>query len=530
MLKILRKEGVTKKILWFIAGVVILSFGFFGQASIMRNSKEPKIAGKIFGQNVALKDYDEAFQQTRVQAMMQYGREFEKIASYLNLYSQTWDRLILLHEANRRRIKISDEAVVQAIDRYPFFQNKGLFDKKIYNYRTMYDFKIQPRAFEEGIRNVLKITQLFDQVTKDITVPDEDVWRTYQERNEQVQVSYVLFPAEDYLDQVTFDEIQAKEFYLTHKDQFLLPPMINVAYIRIDAPAGEPAGEEQPAASTDASASTADAPAPEPETRPDNKERDKARAIAEAVSARLTEDPDFQAAAEQYQLPSGESGFFSLEKPDLSLHWSFPMIQAMFQLPKGQIIGPFETDQGYQIIKVIGQQEPTIPDYPAAQEQVREKWTRFQAMQIAKERATAALDQVRQHAAAGQDFAQALSELGLTAAQTPFFSRGEYLPTIGLSEAFMTAAFTLPQGTDPISDLVEVEKGFCFLHLDGRHAADKDAFQQEQAALTEELLDERKSAFFSDYLSRLRIQANLQDNIPEIMGLKTAPATAPSAQ
>jgi len=49
MLKQLRQKGVAKKIIWFIAIIIIISFGFFGTASLLSNQNNTGYAGKIFG-------------------------------------------------------------------------------------------------------------------------------------------------------------------------------------------------------------------------------------------------------------------------------------------------------------------------------------------------------------------------------------------------------------------------------------------------------------------------------------------------
>ena len=101
MLKILRKKGVAKKVLWGIAIVIIISFGFFGTANYTNNSSGPSFAGKIFEKRIPIEKFEQAYQRTRLQAFLRYGENFNKISSFLNLEAETWDRLILLREADR---------------------------------------------------------------------------------------------------------------------------------------------------------------------------------------------------------------------------------------------------------------------------------------------------------------------------------------------------------------------------------------------------------------------------------------------
>src|SRR5208283_2522074 len=102
MLEILRRKGVNKTILWFIAIVIILSFGVFGTAYRLDNTVNS--AGSIYNHNVNIKDFQQAYLDTRDQAIILYGDEFFKNGSKLNLEGETWDRLILLDEARKRNI------------------------------------------------------------------------------------------------------------------------------------------------------------------------------------------------------------------------------------------------------------------------------------------------------------------------------------------------------------------------------------------------------------------------------------------
>lgn len=103
MLKILRKKGVAKKIIWFIAIVIIISFGFFGTASLLSNQRNTGYAGKIFGKKISFDQFEKVYGHVAIQALIKYGDNFNKIREHLDLESQTWDRLIMLHEAKKER-------------------------------------------------------------------------------------------------------------------------------------------------------------------------------------------------------------------------------------------------------------------------------------------------------------------------------------------------------------------------------------------------------------------------------------------
>ena len=85
MLKILRKKGVAKKVSWFIAIIIIISFGFFGTAYLLNSQKAPRYAGKIFNRSVALSDFERAYRHAEMFMRIRFGEKYNDVRSYLNL-------------------------------------------------------------------------------------------------------------------------------------------------------------------------------------------------------------------------------------------------------------------------------------------------------------------------------------------------------------------------------------------------------------------------------------------------------------
>ena len=160
MLEVLRKKGVNKTILWIIAIVIILSFGVFGTAYRLDNTVNS--AGTMYGHSVSIKDFQQAYLDARDQAIRLYGDEFFKNGNKLDLEQETWDRLILLKEAQKRDIQASDQEVVAFIATIPFFQRSGQFDQTLYEdiVQNPSVFDRSTHDFEEGVRKQIIIKKL----------------------------------------------------------------------------------------------------------------------------------------------------------------------------------------------------------------------------------------------------------------------------------------------------------------------------------------------------------------------------------
>ncbi len=105
--------------------------------------------------------------------------------------------------------------------------------------------------------------------------------------------------------------------------------------------------------------------------------------------------------------------------------------------------------------------------------------------------------------------------LKLEILQTPVFTRGQYLPKIGVSKDFEEAAFALTKDS-PLSPVVETAKGFCILHLDEYVPAQAEQYEAEKKGIAQQLFNQRRTETFGNYVTQLRLKANLVDHIAEL--------------
>jgi len=505
MLKLLRKKGVAKKVIWFIAILIIISFGFFGTASLL-NYGGVSYAGKIFGKNITLDEFQDAFKQVEVQAIIRYGDKFRQIRQYLNLEIETWDRLILLRETKNRKIKIANKDVIEAIQQYIFFQRDGRFDEQLYNDLLFSIFRMNPRDFEESVRDSLKFNNLFQQETKLVTLTNEEIFEAYKKENEKVQISYIFISPEQFEDRFSINDEEAQKYYAGNKLKFLLPSSINVDYMTLDFPEKEPEEKE------DTTENNEDDP-------DDDSGRKRAtREKADMIYDELNENPDLdlKASAQKHDLEVRSSGFFSKEKPNLKLGWSFELLNTIFGMEPDQINEPLETDKAVYILKVKEKKEAYVPEYSEAEEEVKKALLKKKTEEITQVEAEKYLIALKEemNKTKLKDFPKAAKALQLEIYQTPLFKRGEYLPKIGLSREFQEAAFAL-NDQNKISRSIKTDKGYCILHLDDYVDVDQEKYTKSKYEFSQQLLNLERDKAWSDYLRKLRTEAKLENNLTQ---------------
>jgi len=193
------------------------------------------------------------------------------------------------------------------------------------------------------------------------------------------------------------------------------------------------------------------------------------------------------------------------------------LLNELFQMEKDEIGEPFETLNGISIVQIKEKRESYIPEFQEAQDRSREAVIEKEARKIAKQKTVEYLKAIKEELDGSKlrDFPKASKELKLEIHQTPVFNRGQYLPLIGISKEFQKAAFGLTED-NKVSDVVETATGYCILHLDEYVPIETSEYEKAKDGLAQELSDEKRNAVFGDFVTQLRVEAGLFNNIAEL--------------
>ncbi len=534
MLRFLRKRGNLKKIMWVLAILIIPAFVLWGSGSAIRSKGLPKFAGKIFGKKISFRQYDESLLACRNQALLLYGDKFNTVAQYLNLEQEAWEQLILLHQAKKERIKISDKEVISFIQKLSLFQKQGRFDRDRYNTRLDYAFRVGPRAFEEQIRALLKIDKLRSKVTASLSVSDEEIEELYKGENEQAKVAYVFFDPQEFTEQIHPAYEQLEDYYSSRKIQFRKPEQVNVEYIGLFF---ERSREEVSVSEEEVQSyydghpdeflikddKEKESTKPFEEVKEQIKEKlaqDKVEALLEnkiwQISDRIGENPNvFAEVAKENQAEVRETDFFSSQQviPEIGLSYEF--LNAAFSLKVGEVSNVIETPKGYFIIRVKEKRQTHIPELGEVKEEVERALVREKSWQLAKNKGEHLLSQLQELMQEKEvAFQKAAEKLNLEVKKTEKFSKSSYISGIGQSLEFAQAAFELQAGE--VSKLIAVPNGYSILSLQEVFPIDAEKFAQEKEEFGQKVLIRKRNAFYKTWFGNLKKEANLVSNLEKI--------------
>jgi peptidyl-prolyl cis-trans isomerase D len=487
MLKVFRHKGVAKKVLWVVSGIIIISFGFgFGVSRYGESFSLSQTAGKVYGKNISLKEYHRNVQDVKDQAVMMHGANAEKILAAMDVDNETWTRIILLKAAEQGNIKASDMEVIQFISTIPFFQRDGEFDKRLYATMVKNIFKREPRDFEEGLRDQIKVMKLFAPALKNISFADEKIRQEYEQRNQKIQVSYVLITPEAFAKDLAAPEAEVKAFFDAHREDFLQPEAVNATILNL---------------AFDAKATADDK----------NKVSEKAAALLKKLNAKA----DIAVAAKEYGATIKHTGLFNMDTPGKDIGTSLDLLEQVFSASTGDILGPFETPAGYQIIRIAEKQPAAIPDFDKIKDKATAAVLKNKAMQIASEKAAAFQKTLAANVKSPADLAGAAKNIGLDVKQTPFFGLGDYVPEVGLSDDFTSAAFKLNKDA-LLSDVVSTPRGLAILCWNATQPADEKKFAEVKKDFEASLYSEARVHAMNELINSLKEKAKLENYIAKI--------------
>lgn len=348
MLKFLRKKNIAKIVFWFLVILILPAFVFWGTGSLSGSKdKGPKSVGMINSKKISFEDFYFALNGVRCQVVLFYFAQPNMLDMMLQnkelMGKLAWDRLIMMKEADKAKLKVTDKEVVSFIQSHPIFNRDGAFDPKIYEHVLRYNIGLDARGFEEIVRENIRIKKLNDLIAKDIAATDEEILSEYKKVARKFRIEYILSPTPQSPEKTAVTDETAKDYYDKNMSEFALPVKT---------------GEEQ---------KFADFEGVKESIKSYLAERDsKTAALKNASEARQKiadvmsgENIPFGKAAEKIGLKTAETPFFSKGEYIDGLGEAMLIMDEISRLKEGEISIPTEVRSGAIIFRVSGSEDFT---------------------------------------------------------------------------------------------------------------------------------------------------------------------------
>jgi len=466
MLRKLHNKKVQKKI-WIVLLVFILpGFVIWGFSSSIRSIKETDaVYGKIFNRKISQEKYIEAIRAVESQLQMQFGDSFDQVRKFFSdrYKEMALQRLVMLYEAEKRKIRVSNQELISYIQKTPSFYRKGVFDNRLYEQIIGYSLHMQPRSFEEMTRQNLMINKLLEEVTKEVKISDAQVLEAYTKENEQMSVSYIGAIPSDFARDLNPAESELKEYFDKNSLDFKKPLSFNLEYLALDS----------------------------------------ADQIKD-LNQRLEKKEALEKIAKDNNLAIKETGLFGEVDPIPSIGWSQEISKSLQPLKQGELLGPMEIEKKFYLFRIKERKEPFVPEFKSILEEIKSKLVKNKSREMAKAKIEECAKKLKDLSAGNLiavDFDKIAKDYNLKSTTTGLFKFGSYIEGIGASDNFFTAAGKLKD--NEASEAIELPSGFYIIRLKDKPALDEKKFSEEKVKFSEKLLDEKKQEFFDKFLKEL---------------------------
>ncbi len=349
--------------------LIVPPFALFGIDFYFRNTDTTGSLAKVGDARISEVEYSQALRQA--QEKMREMMKSNPDPSLLNspqlkesVLNELIERRVTLAQAARTGMTISDAELQKMIAGVEaFHDDKGKFSHDRYR-QLLQGQGMTPAMFESQARTNIVLEQVRSVYSGSAFVAESVAERLLKIREQEREVSQVLFSPADFRKQVTVSDADAEKYYNEHKGEFVVPERVKVEFVVLSLEAYQRSvqvsdeeikkfyqeNQSRYQTAEERRASHILIPAAASATP---EEKAKAKALADDLLKQVKQNPKkFGELAAKFSKDPGSAekggdlGFFG---HGLMVK---PFDEAAFAMKLGEITGPVETQYGYHIIRL----------------------------------------------------------------------------------------------------------------------------------------------------------------------------------
>ncbi|TXG85981.1 MAG: peptidylprolyl isomerase [Rhodocyclaceae bacterium] len=363
----------NKRIVQVFLALITLPFAFWGVDSYVRNAGPGNDVASVGESKISLQQFQQSWREQMDRARQQMGPSFRQETfdtpeMRLAVANSLVDQRLLLLEANKGRLGVSNALLVEIISTMPSLQVDGKFSKARYE-AALAAQGMSPEQFEARLRQDMIMQQLVGAIGDTGIVSSVSAEMMLRIQSEERQVAEIRITPEQFAGEIKLEADAAKKFYDENQKQFQTPELVRAEYVVLsldgllsqvavsdaevkawyEAHLSRYQQQEERRASHILITLAAGA---------SDTEKAKAKAKAEEVLKDVQKNPTkFAELARQHSQDPGSAanggdlGFFGRGM------MVKPFEEAVFKQKQGELSGLVQSDFGFHIIKVTGIKE-----------------------------------------------------------------------------------------------------------------------------------------------------------------------------
>ena len=534
------QSWLIKSVLWLVVaafvGTIFYSWGMGEYA------ERQGVVAEVFDEKISYEEYRETLDNLyNLYRNSTQGRNVDVPHSQLKrtAINSVIQKKLILNEARKMGIEVSDGEIIDRIRKIPAFQNESRFDKDYYQNFLEYN-RIRPKDFENSQRTAILTEKIGNLVRSSVKASKQELREAYEWKHEKINMDYLVILPDLFEGKEEISEDKISEHFKNEKEKFRKADQIKIEYIFADPASFEKdvkIGEQnvenyykdhldEYMVNESVRAShilikklpeSIDVEADEKMRKKIEedyeKQKEEAKGKAENILAELKKDGNFEELAIKHSeddsnaKSGGDLGFFSRG----GMIKEFENVA--FSTKVGEISDIVETIYGYHIIKVTEKKETRTKPLSEVKDDIHQKLLERKSKKLAKR----SLLKFSKSPDPIGEFKNFSTTGSLKKEITDLFSmKSQEIPLIGTSSEFKAEAFSLKE--NEISRLVETFKGYYLLRLLEKKASYVPELDEVRDEVTKSLSELEKDKIAKKEAQRLQEELNTGKPIDNLAG------------
>lgn len=495
MMSFLRSQSQT--VLVLILVVIGGSFLFYGNVGnlLTGSGGRGNDFGKIDGQDLSVAELYDAVRTTHDALVISgHAQQLSQPGGRAAVAEEAWRQLLLLHEADRLHVQISDQELIDYIHNQTIFQKDGVYSPELYQKQMAVlqnSFHISPDAFETVVRNSLRTDTVSKALFSTVRISTRDVSGQYEKFEGPVQVSVVTFDPKTMASSVQVSPTEVEAEYKAHPDNpaYRTAEKRKVDYVMLSlTPEQAKLSGKDKAAAIEALGEKALDFALSLQPDPTN------------AAAHPDAAPDFQAAAKKKGLDVATTDFFTPDSPPAGLPPSPAFNNTVFFLTKENPVSKVvELDNGVAVLHLDDIQPSELKPIDQVRGEIAHQLQQTKSEQQAQMTAQIQAETLKQQVAKGSDFKAAAAAQKLSVQTLPGFIPSKVAQSDPRTETIAYASTQLKVGEVSPPVPIEGTNTIVVVHLDRRSPADLSGLAEFEARFREKQDEQVRNLVYVDW-------------------------------
>src|SRR6185503_2357660 len=231
----------NKRILQVFLGLIALTFATWGIESYTRFAGGRDVVASVNGNEISTREFAEKLRQQQEQLRRMFNNQIDPAAlDTPEMRRAVLDQIIaerlVAHEAAKKNLYMTREAVIEAITSAPEFQENGKFSAALYSaYLTQRQTTDKQNVAE--LQSQLPLARLVGSISDTAFAPRAVAARMAAIEGQKREVSDSKLPLQPFLARVNIDEAKAKAYYDANPVEFRTPERVKAEYVVLSADA-----------------------------------------------------------------------------------------------------------------------------------------------------------------------------------------------------------------------------------------------------------------------------------------------------